>query len=87
MTEKEKIEKATAEKFLAAYNANSNTAFEIKEQSDSPDIVCEDKDGNQLKLEITLTEDQDNDIKALLGRSERQIRICFVDFLVFAVVV
>ena len=69
MTEKEKIEKATAEKFLAAYNANFNTAFEIKEQSDNPDIVCEDKDGNQLKLQITLTEDQNNDIKALLGRS------------------
>lgn len=71
-TEKGKIEKASAEKFLLAYNTYSKTAFEIKALSDSPDIVCEDKNGNQLKLEITLTEDQDNDIKASLGRSEHR---------------
>lgn len=72
MTEKEKIEKFTAGEFLTAYNANLNTSFAIKEHSDHPDITCEDKNGSQLKLEITLTEDQDNDIKALLGRSEHK---------------
>lgn len=72
MTEKEKIEKFTAEKFIGAYNKKFKTSFFIKEQSDYPDIICEDKSGSQLNLEITLTEDQDNDIKALLGRSEHR---------------
>lgn len=72
MTEKKKIEKATAEKFIEAYNTNFKTSFVVKEQSDHPDIICEDRGGNQLKLEITLTEDKDKDIKALLGRSEHK---------------
>lgn len=72
MTEKEKIEKSTAEEFIAVYNKNFKTTFAVKKHSDHPDIICEDKNGNQLKLEITLTEDQDNDIKALLGRSEHK---------------
>ena len=73
MTEKEKIEKSTAEKFIVVYNEKFKTAFAVvKEQSDHPDIVCEEKSGNRLKLEITLTEDRDNDIKALLGRSEHK---------------
>ena len=72
MTEKERIEKATAGEFIQAYNEKFNTFFAVKELSDHPDIICEDKGGNQLKLEITLTEDQDNDIKALLGRSEHK---------------
>ncbi len=72
MTEKEKIEKSTAEKFIVAYSENFGTTFAFKEQSDHPDIICADKNSNELKLEITLTEDQDNDIKALLGRSEHK---------------
>ena len=72
MTEKEKIEKATAEKFIVVYNGKFKTTFEVKKQSDYPDIICEDKSVNQLNLEITLTEDRDNDIKALLGRSEHK---------------
>ena len=72
MTEKEKIEKFTAKKFIEAYNVCFNTTFTIKEHSDKPDFVCEDKNGSELKLETTLTEDHDNDIKALLGRSEHR---------------
>lgn len=72
MTEKEQIEKVTADKFIEAYNTKFNTSFVVKKQSDHPDILCEDKSGSQLNLEITLTEDQDKDIKALLGRSEHK---------------
>ena len=72
MTEKEKIEKVTAEKFLKLYNNKFNTMYIIKEISDHPDVLCEDLSGNKLSLEITLTEDCGNDIKALLGRSEHK---------------
>ncbi|MBI1755209.1 hypothetical protein HYR65_02910 [Candidatus Azambacteria bacterium] len=72
INEKEKIEKFTAEKFIEAYNARFNTTFAIKEHSDKPDFICKDKNGVEMKLETTLTEDQDNDIRALLGRSEHK---------------
>ena len=72
MTEKEKIEKFTAEKFIETYNVRFNTTFAVKEHSDNPDFICEDKNGNKLNLEATLTEDRDNDIKAALGRSEHR---------------
>lgn len=72
MTEKQQIEKATAEQFLKVYNKELGTSFVIKELSDNPDVVCEDSAGNQLKLEITLTEDRDGDIQALLGRSDHK---------------
>jgi hypothetical protein len=44
----------------------------LKELRDTPDIYCVDQDGQSLYLEITLTEDQDGDIKALLGRSKHK---------------
>ena len=72
MTEKERIEKFTAEKFIEVYNIRFNTTFAIEEHSDKPDFICEDKSGNKLNLEVTLTEDRDNDIKASLGRSEHK---------------
>ncbi len=72
MTEKGKIEKATAEYFIKQYNLKFQTSFKINELSDKPDILCVDNAGNNLNLEITLTEDNDGDIKALLGRSEHK---------------
>ena len=72
MTENQQIEKFTAEKFIVAYNEKFKTNFFVKEQSDYPDIVCEDKTGSQLNLEITLAEDREDDIVALLGKSEHK---------------
>ncbi len=72
MTKKERIEKFTAESFIAIYNVQFGTNFAIEQHSDNPDFICKDKDGNELKLEVTLTENQDNDIKAALGRSEHK---------------
>ena len=72
MTEKEKIEKATAEKFLEIYNQKFDSSFKIKKLSDSPDIICVDQNGKKFNLEITMTEDRDGDIKALLGRSNHK---------------
>jgi len=72
MTEKQQIEKNTAEKFIKLYNIEMGTFFKIKKLSDYPDIICEDLSGNQLNLEITLTEDKKGDIKTLLGRSNHK---------------
>ena len=72
MKEKERIEKATAEGFLRLYNGYYRTTFEIVELSDAPDVRCQDSDENELNLEITLTQDRDKDIQALLGRSDHK---------------
>jgi len=70
MSEKQAIEKATAERFLALFNQRRGTDFRIVEMSDAPDARCTDMHGCALNLEITTTEDRPGDIKALLGRSD-----------------
>jgi hypothetical protein len=74
MTEKQAIEKGTAEGFLALYNELLGTHFKVVEMSDAPDARCADSHGNILNLEITTTEDRPGDIKALLGRSNSRSR-------------
>lgn len=69
MSEKQAIERATAEGFLVLYNQLQGTDFRIVEISDAPDVRCVDSLGNPLNLEITTTEDRPGDIKAILGRS------------------
>ena len=70
MDEKQMIEAATAMGFLALYNAERGTTYEFRELSDSPDVICINTDGEQLGLEVTLTEDCPKDIQAALGRSD-----------------
>lgn len=72
MTEKEAIEKATAEAFITIYNSELGESFSIVEYSDAPDIRCRDANGNSLNLEITMTEDCPRDIQAALGRSDHR---------------
>lgn len=40
------------------------------ELSDVPDVKCQDSKGNELNLEITLTEDREGDIQAIRGYSD-----------------
>jgi len=70
--EKLAIEKATADAFVELYNYTMGTYFYIVEYSDVPDIRCKDKFGDELNLEITLTEDRPKDIQAILGRSDHK---------------
>ena len=72
MNEKELIEKATAEGFLQLYNRHFCTKFDIAQLADAPDVRCRDTEGNELNIEVTLTQDSDRDIQALLGRSEHK---------------
>lgn len=69
MSEKQAIEKETAEGFLVLYNQLQGTDFRIVEMSDAPDVRCMDSLGKTLNLEITTIEDRPGDIKAVLGRS------------------
>jgi hypothetical protein len=70
MSEKELIERGTAETFLHLYNCEHRTTYRLLECGDAPDVRCIDDDGAPLNLEITLTEDRAGDIQALLGRSD-----------------
>lgn len=70
MNEKQAIERATGDAFIALYNSMHGTNYVPAEYSDAPDIRCIDARGKVLNLEITLTEDRPGDIKARLGRSE-----------------
>lgn len=72
MTEKEQIEKSTAEGFLKLFNDHYETDYEIIELGDAPDIRCQSSSGEKLNLEITVTEDKTLDIKASLGRSDHR---------------
>jgi len=70
LSEKQRIEKATAEGFLRLFNDTNKTTYRVVELADSPDVRCRDDHGNTLNLEITLTQDQEKDIQAALGRSD-----------------
>ncbi len=70
--EKEAIEKATADAFIALYNSRCRTSFSVSEYSDAPDIRCKDADRNVLNLEITLTQDREGDIPSALDRSDHR---------------
>lgn len=72
MNEKQAIEKATGEKFLSLYNSKFAANYKVEKVSDNPDLLCRDEKGNVLNIEITLTEDREGDIKALLGRSNHK---------------
>ena len=72
LKEKEAIEKATADAFIKLYNTEMGTSFSIVEYSDTPDIRCQDSEGNKFNFEITLTEDRPKDIQANLGRSDHR---------------
>jgi len=70
LSEKKQIEKATAEGFLNLYNGMMGISYYFDKllEPPDPDVQCVDSDGNILYLEITMTEGQHGDIKALLGR-------------------
>lgn len=69
MSEIKSIEYYTAEAFLKLYNSIYGTYYKVVEISEAPDVICEDETGNKLKLEITISEDRNGDIQAMLGRS------------------
>lgn len=72
MTEKQQIEKATAQTFLDLYNSQNVTKFEIHELADTPDVICRDQTtGEELKLEITLLEDLLGEVRYKLGRGNQ----------------
>lgn len=69
MSEKQQIERSTADAFVTLYNKEKHASFRIVALGDTPDARCADNVGARLNLEITLTEDRPCDIQALLGRS------------------
>lgn len=72
MNEKKMIEKASAERFIDVYNEKFNTDFHIKQLSENPDVIFEDKVRNTISFEVTLTQDGKDDIPCLLGRSNKR---------------
>ena len=71
LSDKQQIELATAEAFLALYNRQKGTAYEPIEISDTPDVRCRDESTSEtLDLEITLLEERPDDIAFVLGRVE-----------------
>lgn len=66
------IERATAEMFVAMYNAKTGDTYRVVGQPEppEPDVLCENDAGDKLKLEITMLQDRPRDIQSLLGRSD-----------------
>jgi hypothetical protein len=68
-TWKQQLERATAEQFLAVYNAQTNSSYYVVQVAAAPDVICRDGTGALLQLEIVLLEDRPGDIQALRGGS------------------
>jgi hypothetical protein len=72
MSEKKKIELATAELFLRLYNDEMKTAFSVVSQNETPDVHCKDrKTGQELELEISLLQNLPGEIAFILGRGNQ----------------
>ncbi len=69
-TEKQRIERATAELFLVGYNARTHGTYVVERVADAPDVICRDATGALLQLEIVLLEDRPGDIKELLRKPD-----------------
>jgi hypothetical protein len=69
LSEKQRIELHTADKFLSHFNKKFGVPFKIIDLGDAPDVTCQ-SGKETLFLEITLSQDVENDIPALLGRSD-----------------
>jgi hypothetical protein len=73
LSEKQRIELDTAEGFLTHYNELHRSNFlvyKIAGDREVPDVFAKDSQGNELGIEITLTENRVGDIKSTLGRSD-----------------
>jgi len=74
LSEKQRIEKATAQLFLDLYNLKLQTHYVIQELSDTPDVICIDPDtGRRLELEISLLEDVPGDVAYILNRGPKPV--------------
>ncbi len=71
-----KLEKelATANHFLSVYNREFGTWFEARaHQGQDTDVDCDDRaSGREMRIEVTLLQDAEDDIKYILGRGPRK---------------
>lgn len=75
LSEKQLIELATAEGFLALYNKLYRTNYlvcKVAGVGEVPDVFAKDSHGNEFGIEVTLTEDRVGDIASALGRSDHK---------------
>ena len=68
LSEKQRIERASAQAFLDLFNAEFGEDYEIVEHDDAPDFRCLNSAGARLNIETTITEDRHGDAAVLLGR-------------------
>jgi hypothetical protein len=74
-SEKQKIELATAERFLEHYNVLHGTKlviYRVAHDGEVPDVLAQDASGLHLGIEVTITEDRPKDIASALGRSDHK---------------
>jgi hypothetical protein len=68
MNEKQQIERATVDAFITLYNELHDTSYSVREYGDAPDAVCESGSGDDLNVEVCITEDRPGDIPWALGK-------------------
>lgn len=72
MTEKQRIEKATVDAFVALHNETHRTSYSVREYGDAPDAACASAQGDLLNIEVCVTEDRPGDIPWLLGKTPKR---------------
>lgn len=70
--EKNTIERSTIDGFLIIYNRLKTDDFRALQYGDAPDAVCRNTKGEDLNIEVTITEDRPRDLQAMLGRSDHK---------------
>ena len=68
MTEKQQIEKATTDAFVALFNTREKQDFVVQQYGDAPDAICKNSAGQIMQIEVTLTEDRHGDLPWMFGR-------------------
>lgn len=72
MNEKQQIERATVDAFVAMHNEIYGTSYSICEYGDTPDAVCISEESDILNVEVCITEDRVGDIPWALGKTENR---------------
>ena len=71
-SEKQRIEKATVDAFVLLFNTSQGQDYAILQYGDAPDATCRNSSGQIMQVEVTLTEDNPDDLAWSLGKTENR---------------
>lgn len=71
-SEKQRIEKTTVDAFVPLFNISQGQDYAILQYGDAPDAECQNRSGQVMQVEVTLSEDNLGDLAWSLGRCDKR---------------